>query len=77
LIEINTNPCIEESSPLLQKLIPRNISIMRPDDAFRLTIDVIFPPPKPEMIDEILSDYCVPGYDNGENLWEPLGKLSK
>jgi len=25
LIEINTNPCLEESSPLLEKLIPRMI----------------------------------------------------
>jgi tubulin--tyrosine ligase len=25
LIEVNTNPCIEESSPLLGKLIPRMI----------------------------------------------------
>lgn len=23
LIEVNTNPCLEESSPLLQQLIPR------------------------------------------------------
>lgn len=27
LIEANTNPCLEESSPLLHKLIPRMISI--------------------------------------------------
>jgi tubulin--tyrosine ligase/tubulin polyglutamylase TTLL9 len=26
LIEINTNPCLEESSPLLAKLIPRLLS---------------------------------------------------
>lgn len=26
LIEINTNPCLEESSPLLHKLIPRMLS---------------------------------------------------
>ena len=26
LIEVNTNPCLEESSPLLQMLIPRMIS---------------------------------------------------
>lgn len=26
LIEINTNPCLEESSPLLGKLIPRLLS---------------------------------------------------
>jgi Tubulin-tyrosine ligase family. len=25
LIEVNTNPCIEESSPLLGKLLPRMI----------------------------------------------------
>ena len=41
LIEVNTNPCIEESSPLLAKLVPRML-----DDAFRLTIDVLFPPQK-------------------------------
>lgn len=26
LIEVNTNPCLEESSPLLEMLIPRMIS---------------------------------------------------
>ena len=34
LIEVNTNPCLEESSPLLQTLIPRMIN-----DAIRLTVD--------------------------------------
>ena len=37
LIEINTNPCIEESSKLLEAYIPRIIN-----DALKLTIDVIF-----------------------------------
>ena len=37
LIEVNTNPCIEESSPLLSQLLPCMI-----DDAFKLTLDVIF-----------------------------------
>lgn len=41
LIEVNTNPCIEESSPILQKLIPRML-----DDAFKMTIDVLCPCPK-------------------------------
>ncbi len=27
LIEVNTNPCIEESSPLLRMLIPRMLGI--------------------------------------------------
>jgi tubulin--tyrosine ligase len=37
LIEVNTNPCLEESSPILQELIPRMV-----DDCFSLTIDRIF-----------------------------------
>lgn len=39
LIEVNTNPCIEESSKLLQQYIPRML-----DDAFKLTVDQLFPP---------------------------------
>jgi hypothetical protein len=38
LIECNTNPCIELSSPLLESLIPKMLS-----EAFSLTVDVIFP----------------------------------
>jgi hypothetical protein len=34
LIEVNTNPCIEESSSILKILLPRML-----DDAFKLTID--------------------------------------
>lgn len=37
LIEVNTNPCIEESSQLLETLLPRML-----DDAFSLTIDRVF-----------------------------------
>jgi hypothetical protein len=39
LIEVNTNPCLEESNKLLKAIIPRML-----DDAFRLTMDVLFPP---------------------------------
>jgi len=39
LIEVNTNPCLEESSALLKQLIPRLL-----DDAFKLTLDVLYPP---------------------------------
>ena len=38
LIECNTNPCIELSSPLLEKVVPEMIA-----QAFELTIDRIFP----------------------------------
>ena len=37
LIEVNTNPCIEESSPLLEMLLPRML-----DDGFKLTLDLLF-----------------------------------
>jgi D-alanine-D-alanine ligase-like ATP-grasp enzyme len=29
LIEVNTNPCIEESSPLLAMLLPRMLGIIK------------------------------------------------
>ena len=41
LIEVNTNPCLEESSGLLKVLLPRMI-----DDALKLTVDLVFPPKK-------------------------------
>ena len=34
LIECNTNPCLDESSALLRRILPRML-----DDAFKLTID--------------------------------------
>lgn len=39
LIEVNTNPCLEESSGLLKMLLPRML-----DDALKLTVDLVFPP---------------------------------
>lgn len=39
LIEVNTNPDLEESSAMLSMLLPRLL-----DDAFKLTVDVMFPP---------------------------------
>ena len=38
LIEVNTNPCIEESSELLKILLPRMI-----EDMLKITIDRVFP----------------------------------
>ena len=37
LIEVNTNPCLEESSKLLKILLPRML-----DDALKLTVDNLF-----------------------------------
>ena len=38
LIEVNTNPCLEESSKLLERYVPRMVN-----DMLRLTIDIAFP----------------------------------
>eukprot|EP00347_Sterkiella_histriomuscorum_P023784 403333401 len=40
LIEVNTNPCLEMSSPLLCRIIPEVL-----DNAFRIILDPIFPSP--------------------------------
>ncbi|KAL4455740.1 hypothetical protein ABPG74_003150 [Tetrahymena malaccensis] len=66
IIEVNTNPCIEESSPILKVLLPRML-----DDAFKLTID--------QMLKINLSQraikYPVPGYLDEENMWKFLCTL--
>lgn len=38
LIEVNTNPCLEESSELVRTLINRMVN-----DMLKLTIDIVFP----------------------------------
>ena len=67
LIEINTNPGLEESSPLIKMLIPRMI-----DDALRLTIDKEFP--RRDKNDKYIeySPFKVNGYSNYENMWYKL-----
>ena len=51
LIEVNTNPCLEESNALLRQLIQRML-----DDAFKLTLDLMFPPLVPAKIAEALGE---------------------
>jgi tubulin monoglycylase TTLL3/8 len=41
LIEVNTNPCLELGCPLLARLIPTMV-----ENALRLTVDPLFPPPE-------------------------------
>ena len=64
LIEINTNPCLELSSTLLKMLIPRML-----DDAFKLTIDLMFIPQNSKKSNNHLQEYPVNGYFDSENLW--------
>ena len=60
LLEININPGLEISSPLISKLVPRMV-----DDALKLTIDKKYYKDREEP-----SLYPVDGYDDGENMWE-------
>ena len=64
LLEINTNPGLEESSPLIKMLVPRMI-----DDAFRLTVDEIF---ERNDEDKNISKFKVDGYTDEENMWKKV-----
>lgn len=72
LIEVNTNPCLEESSEILKMLLPRMI-----DDAFKLTLDLVFPPlktdnlPERDPLDGLVGEgaFEVEGYADEFNMW--------
>ena len=75
ILEINNNPGLCISSPVIQKLVPRML-----DDAFRLTIDKIFETRySPEVIDSngnYKSKYKIDGYTDEENIFEFLCNVS-
>jgi hypothetical protein len=72
LLEINTNPGYEESSPLIKMLVPRMI-----DDAMKLTIDKEFDityktcdfKNEGNVKNLKKSNYDVDGYSSEENMW--------
>jgi len=64
LLEVNTNPGLEESSPLIKMLVPRMI-----DDAFRLTIDRVF---ERDDKNKNISAFPVEGYKDEENMWQSV-----
>ena len=41
LIEVNTNPCLELSSPLLARIIPNMV-----ENALKIAVDPLFHPPR-------------------------------
>ena len=71
ILEINNNPGLGISSPVILKLVPRML-----DDAFRLTIDKIFETKySSECIDEngkYKSKYQLDGFTDEENVFEFL-----
>lgn len=73
LLEVNTNPGLEVSSPLISVLLPRMI-----DDALRLTIDDLYETKYSDIEpgDEYVSSFPVDGYDNCDNMWELVTDFS-
>ena len=71
ILEVNTNPGLEISSPLIEMLIPRMV-----DDAFKLTIDKIFFINKNNIEKMKEKPYKVEGYDDNENMWEFLCNIA-
>ena len=74
ILEINNNPGLGISSPLIQKLIPRML-----DDAFRLTIDKVFDTKYDSscFIDgKYISKFKLDGFDDSENIFEFLCNIS-
>ena len=82
LLEINDNPGLEISSPLIGILVPRML-----DDALRLTIDQIFETEYEKSGDKIIlnegeemkykSSFKVEGYSDYENMFEFICSLQK
>jgi len=66
LIEVNTNPCLELSSPLLEQLIPAML-----DDMLKLTVDRVF-------TTEYCKELALPKVLElpGRNNWEHVGNLA-
>ena len=71
ILEINNNPGLCISSPVIQKLVPRML-----DDAFRLTIDKVFDTKySTDVIDEdgkYKTKYKLDGFNDEENVFEFL-----
>ena len=65
LLEINSNPGLELSSPLISQIVPRMI-----DDALRLTIDQIFQTDYSCLENnKYKSPFHVDNYSPYENMW--------
>ena len=75
ILEINNNPGLGISSPVIQKLIPRMF-----DDALRLTLDKIFDTKyNNECFDEnknYKSKYKLEGFNDNENIFEFMCNIS-
>ena len=75
ILEINNNPGLSISSPVIEKLVPRMM-----DDAFRLTVDKVFNTRySNECVDKngnYKSKYKLNGFNDDENIFEFLFNIS-
>ena len=75
ILEINDNPGLCISSPVIEKLVPRML-----DDAFRLTIDKVFNTKySPDCFDSkgnYKTKFRLDGFNNDENIFEFLCNLN-
>lgn len=77
ILEINSNPGMGISSPVIERLVPRML-----DDAFRLTIDKIFETKYDDSVinketNEYESKYHIDGFKDTENIFEFLCNINK
>ncbi|EGR27130.1 tubulin-tyrosine ligase family protein, putative [Ichthyophthirius multifiliis] len=70
LIEINSNPCLEESNFYLSQLMPRMI-----DDMFKISLDQLFTKPN-GYANKIQQKFTIDGQNDDENLWQFMINLS-
>jgi hypothetical protein len=73
LIEVNTNPCLEESNTLLKNLLPRMV-----DDLMNVVMDPLFGADGVKYKSTFklpgitFEDQNHPGYKDDENLWNHI-----
>ena len=70
IFEINDNPGLSISSPIIEMIIPRII-----DDALRLSLDMIFPTIYKWGQEKYISPFAVDGHSSEDNLFEFLCNL--
>ena len=76
LLEVNTNPCLELSSPHLARIIPAML-----DNSFRIAIDPIFPEPgnskkvNTEVLSENKYELIFNSVTDGKNLLDQLNSI--
>jgi hypothetical protein len=72
LIEVNTNPCIEEPNTLLKQYVPRML-----DDMLKIVLDPLFSEVEINKVtpQQQQSGFPVDGVPNNENMWTKIFQI--